>query len=885
MPISNLRNSILSKTNSNGATNVYQTSFTDISAEICFGMLCDLPIQWTSTAGHQRFNNIRPGIVDHEDISDIKLLFSDQRGDIVDASGNIVAVLNKKIRLALSKVVTSINSIRFNGNFQRENRNYSISRIVHQGKLSSYCSDNRSSIDFLVFGPRSVGNNLAKELSKFNMFLQHPITLPSGFLYDNPQYLSIAGSSFSNGSLLPPVTGFDEMNNSFDVPSSQEDDEQQVDTLAYVLDHLPRHSYLKEADIDPRISTVLLSHQKEGVNFILRREYHNTSNPRSLWKRSGLSQDRQVYHHLITESTSDKPDDTRGGILADAMGVGKTLTMIASIVSCLKEKNYITPVQELQVPVGIPKTLPVNSTLILVPSALLLDGWISEIEKHVVPGTLRYYKYHGPNRRLPVLSNLPYDIILSTYGTVSADLRRGGGVLYSFKWYRLVLDEAHVIRNWPTKQFRAVMELDATTRWCMTGTPIQNNLEDLASLVRFLRVPILEDVSIFRRYIIGRKKTASGTIKPNFEKLRLLLNSICLRRNTSVLSQLGVTFTTCKPELSSKEREVYNGLAIACKKSIEETVSCKTTQNINQRPILEALLRMRIFCNLGLEIEVDNGATLNVPNEISGTFKQNREIFCTCCGSHLDDIGGREVHNSTQNYDLLCVECAPPISEEIERIPPINSSLLHSTDGTTDMELNTSTTNEMGQGRSSCWECPSKLSVLLDNIKRQDPQDKSIVFSSWIRSLDAVARLLSEHGITFRRIDGSLPVAQRKQMLSEFRDPSVRIMLMTLGTGAVGLNQLSIASQLHLLEPQWNPSVESQAIGRVIRLDQKKQVTITRYVTTSTIEESVENRQALKLRLAMAGGLQSSSSDHTERIQALRELAEAIQTQLKPKVD
>lgn len=62
----------------------------------------------------------------------------------------------------------------------------------------------------------------------------------------------------------------------------------------------------------------------------------------------------------------------------------------------------------------------------------------------------------------------------------------------------------------------------------------------------------------------------------------------------------------------------------------------------------------------------------------------------------------------------------------------------------------------------------------------------SIVFSAWIRSLDAVASLFAEHDIIFRRVDGGIPHAKRKQMLSEFHDPSVRVLLITLGTGAVG---------------------------------------------------------------------------------------------------
>jgi len=59
---------------------------------------------------------------------------------------------------------------------------------------------------------------------------------------------------------------------------------------------------------------------------------------------------------------------------------------------------------------------------------------------------------------------------------------------------------------------------------------------------------------------------------------------------------------------------------------------------------------------------------------------------------------------------------------------------------------------------------------------------------------------------------------------------------MTLGTGAVGLN-LTVANRVHILEPQWNPSIEKQAIGRVMRLGQEKQVAIVRYIVEHTVEQ------------------------------------------------
>jgi len=91
---------------------------------------------------------------------------------------------------------------------------------------------------------------------------------------------------------------------------------------------------------------------------------------------------------------------------------------------------------------------------------------------------------------------------------------------------------------------------------------------------------------------------------------------------------------------------------------------------------------------------------------------------------------------------------------------------------------------------------------------------------------------------------------------------------MTLGTGAVGLN-LAVASRIYLLEPQWNPSIESQAIGRALRLGQKEQVIIIRYIMKNTVEESnVLSRQKKKLGLA-GGGFGASRQVLLEQHQAI----------------
>ncbi|KAI0376440.1 SNF2 family N-terminal domain-containing protein [Hypomontagnella monticulosa] len=841
---------------------------------ICFGMLCDIQIQCISTADCQRSADLRVAI--NEDTYDAELRFSDGQCDVIDASGNTIALLSKKALLAFGKL-PSKDQLSFNGNIRQVDQGHRIP-MGNLRKNSATNSNRIASIDFLVFGPRKIADSLAKELSRSHLFLQHPVPLPSSVPYENPHYLHIAGGSFSNGSILPAINATDEYGKGSGASFPKEGDDRESTNIEQILDHLPQHTYLKEANIDPRILTTLLSHQKEGVDFILRRECPTVENSRSLWKLNNSADNLQFYDHIITRTSSNKPEDTAGGILADAMGVGKTLTMIASIVSTLKKAQSFLSGQESNISSApaprISQRRLIISTLILVPSALLLDGWIAEIERHVAPGTLRYYKYHGANRCLPLSSKSAQDIVLSTYGTVAADFRNGGSVLYNVKWHRIVLDEAHVIRNWPTQQFKAVMALDGAIRWCMTGTPIQNSLDDLASLVKFLRTPLLGDTATFRRYITGKKRTTDGVPKPNFENLRLLLGSICLRRSTSILSLLGTISITCRPELSPKEREVYGGLALACKRSIDQAISSQNVQKLDRNPMLRAILRMRIFCNLGLGVNIDEEAAMD---EEAHLLKDSEEVLCGHCNSCFDITDDPETCHPKKAHDYVCDICVPrPQNEDTEKSSTHSRGCSQSEDASV-----VETRSEANPSVHATWEYSSKLKALLDNIKKQDNQDKSVVFSAWIRSLDAVASLFTKHNITFRRIDGSMPLAQRKKILSEFLEPSIQVLLMTTGTGAVGLNQLSIASQLHLLEPQWNPSVESQAIGRLVRLNQKKEVKVVRYVMKDTIEESVESKRALKLQLAIDGGLHSSDSDDSDRAYGLRELANVIKNRLK----
>lgn len=117
--------------------------------------------------------------------------------------------------------------------------------------------------------------------------------------------------------------------------------------------------------------------------------------------------------------------------------------------------------------------------------------------------------------------------------------------------------------------------------------------------------------------------------------------------------------------------------------------------------------------------------------------------------------------------------------------------------------------------------CSTKVSAVVADIEQHQTEGgKSVVFSCWTRSLDLIGVFLTSQKFPLVCIDGSHTLGQRKSILENYQDcPEIKILLMTTGTGAVGLN-LTVANCVYILEPQWNPMIETQAIARVDRLGQ-----------------------------------------------------------------
>jgi SNF2 family DNA or RNA helicase len=223
----------------------------------------------------------------------------------------------------------------------------------------------------------------------------------------------------------------------------------------------------------------------------------------------------------------------KGGILADDMGLGKTLQAISLMLA------HPAPADDRR------------PNLIVAPVALM-HQWTKELEKFV-RGRNRFsvLMLHGPNRAESYSAIRGYDIVLTTYGTLASELKRRlvyedkiktaadpGSIRDNCailgtrsKFHRIILDEAQNIKNRNTKTAIAACRISATYRWCLSGTPMQNNVEEMYSLIRFCKIRPYNGWDKFSRDFVRPLKGRSETMKDRaMEQLQALLKAVLLRR-------------------------------------------------------------------------------------------------------------------------------------------------------------------------------------------------------------------------------------------------------------------------------------------------------------------------------------------------------------------
>ncbi|KAJ9668358.1 hypothetical protein H2201_001406 [Coniosporium apollinis] len=399
----------------------------------------------------------------------------------------------------------------------------------------------------------------------------------------------------------------------------------------------------------------------------------------------------------------------KGGILADDMGLGKTIQALALILSRPSED---------------PRR---KTTLIIAPVALMRQ-WQREIATKVKDRyALKVRIHHGQSRAKDFRKLRDCDVVLTTFGTVATEFKRKEewdkikannpnalpGPKHSLAllgdeslWYRIIIDEAQCIKNRNTQASKAACLLHSQYRFCMTGTPMMNNVEELQALIQFLRIAPYNNFKKFRYDIKAgmSKHSDSFAFQQSMKKLQVLLKAImCRRTKTSQIDgkpilQLPPRVTEKKYAIFSEdETQLYSALEKKTQLAVNKYLKAGTAMK-NYANMLVLLLRLRQACchphlitDLSVtgatEISADDMIALaaqltdevvNRIKEVKGNFEcpicydavENPAIFIPCghdtCGECFSKISDPSraiaLGEDATTADVVCPECRSKIN-------------------------------------------------------------------------------------------------------------------------------------------------------------------------------------------------------------------------------
>ena len=258
-----------------------------------------------------------------------------------------------------------------------------------------------------------------------------------------------------------------------------------------------------------------------------------------------------------------------GGCLADDMGLGKTLQVL-TFLAYKKEQEG-------------------GTNLIVLPKSLLFN-WGDEINKFCP--TMTYLVYHGNKRKLELKNFKKYDLILSTYGTVTNDIEDIMDQHFSY----CILDESQAIKNPTSKRYKAMRLLKSNNKIVMTGTPIENQTFDLYAQFNFINPGFFGSATHFKMHF-AEPIDVYGNQAVSVE-LRKLVKPFLLRRTKEQVAKdlPPKTESTIHVEMGPKQRVIYDAFV----QKYKDYVSQKISENGIQRSkmfVIEALLKLRQICN------------------------------------------------------------------------------------------------------------------------------------------------------------------------------------------------------------------------------------------------------------------------------------------------
>jgi SNF2 family DNA or RNA helicase len=268
-----------------------------------------------------------------------------------------------------------------------------------------------------------------------------------------------------------------------------------------------------------------------------------------------------------------------GGILADDMGLGKSIQAIAHLLHEHSRTRHGEPVE--------PHSSSTRPSLLVVPTSLV-PNWLAEIERFAP--SLRVLTLHGGKRFQHYASVEDADLAITTYALLTRD-----EFFLHQPWHIAILDEAQAIKNANSKVARAAAKLHAVQRLCLTGTPMENHLGELWSLLNFVMPHALYDQRRFAR--VFRTPIEKENSEPRREQLARRIRPFILRRTKAdVALQLPEkTEIVERIELAEDQRDLYESVRLAVHEEVRREIE-RLGLARSRIAVLDALLKLRQVC-------------------------------------------------------------------------------------------------------------------------------------------------------------------------------------------------------------------------------------------------------------------------------------------------
>lgn len=488
------------------------------------------------------------------------------------------------------------------------------------------------------------------------------------------------------------------------------------------------------------------------------------------------------------------------GILADEMGLGKTVQVIA-FLTYLKEAGL--------------KDEKDGPHLIVVPSSTI-ENWNNELERW--SPSLKVVKYCGVQEERKEMrlgwrnGDLDdVDVLLTTYSLISStpEERRLFRVM---PIYYVVFDEAHMLKNMSTIRYENLVRINAKHRILLTGTPLQNNLLELMSLLIFVMPSLFAGKQADLKSLFSKnpkipvKKDGEPPLfeQEQVKNAKQIMRPFVLRRlKSEVLRDLPTkTEHVIKCPLTKKQQKLYTDLI------------AKFSAEADQSAVVNGIgmmMQLRKLANHPLLVrDYYNDSKLKIiSNRLAKehTYKQKNPDYVF---EDLQWLSDYQISQLTRTYKSLAGLGLPQ-----ELIP------------------------EAGKLKI--------LDKMLPKLKAEG--HRVLIFSQFTMVLDILEEYLTIRGQKYLRMDGSTPVSDRQDLINQYtEDESINVFLLSTKAGGLGIN-LTVADTVIIHDIDFNPYNDKQAEDRCHRVGQKRPVTITRLLSEGTIEEGMYEIAQEKLHL------------------------------------